>query len=674
MSDTKNLESEKMEWPYDIRYEEETEVSADVLIVGGGIAGCWAAISAAKKGLNVAIVEKGATIRSGSGGAGVDHWQHNCTNPGSKITPEELTEACQQIYGGYASGITRYLTCTESYDAMLDLENMGVKVRDTDDEFKGAEFRDEETKLLYAYEYENKYCTRIWGNNVKPCLHKELKRLGVNIYDRVMVTSLLNEGGVQGARVVGATGINSRTGEFYVFRAKSTILTSGSPERLWSFSTEHRGFASCFFDPNLTGDGYDIGWRAGAKYTMMEKTAPDSGGAGYPPYGVGNPDNTWFACSIVDANGKEVPWVDRDGRELKTVFERYLPCEGQKFFVMGGGLTETHFMLGVPHPAYHEHRGPGLIPDLADRIRNGEFTLPLYADLPSMPEHERRVIFGMMVAQEGKTLVPIYKNYSEAGFDPDKDLLQVPDYPTEAYVTPLWWHGIRGPGMPERRPGFCSGGGVIIDWDLKSSLDGLYSAGMNAMGGSEHSVAACTGRYVGRTAAEGAKNTQDPMVAASQVAQEKARVYAPVKRENGVNWKELNAGICRIMQDACGDEKNEEGLKIGLVRLSQLKEAEANEVRARNPHELMRSLECLSLLNVGEMTIHSSLARKASSFFLNFKRLDHPDVDPEEFNKFTTINLEDGEIKYGELSHNYHLEGSYAADYTENYEKHCALD
>ena len=51
-----------------------------------------------------------------------------------------------------------------------------------------------------------------------------MKRLGVRIYDRVMATSLLTEGGKQGARVVGATGLDTRTGEFYVFRAKAVIL------------------------------------------------------------------------------------------------------------------------------------------------------------------------------------------------------------------------------------------------------------------------------------------------------------------------------------------------------------------------------------------------------------------------------------------------------------------
>ena len=59
-------------WPYPIRYEEEQEIEADVLVIGGGIAGCWAAIAAAREGLSVTLVEKGDTIRSGAGGPGCD--------------------------------------------------------------------------------------------------------------------------------------------------------------------------------------------------------------------------------------------------------------------------------------------------------------------------------------------------------------------------------------------------------------------------------------------------------------------------------------------------------------------------------------------------------------------------------------------------------------------------
>src|SRR4030042_5536439 len=235
--------SQAMEWPYPVNYGKENEVSADVLILGGGIAGCHAAINAAKRGAKVAVVDKGAVIRSGLGGAGVDHWHLACTNPCSKITPEEMEGLLKKFgdyfYLEYGNGITSYITCKESYDALLDCEKMGVKVRDVDDEFVGAPFRDEKTKLMFAYDYENRFCIRVNGGaDIKVALYNELKRLGVKIYDRVMATSLLTEGGKQGARVVGATGLNIRTGEFYVFKAKATVLTTAHFSRIWIYSTE----------------------------------------------------------------------------------------------------------------------------------------------------------------------------------------------------------------------------------------------------------------------------------------------------------------------------------------------------------------------------------------------------------------------------------------------------
>ena len=55
------------EWPYPIKFGEETE-ETDVLVLGGGIAGCWAAISAARNGVKVALLEKGDVRRSAPAG------------------------------------------------------------------------------------------------------------------------------------------------------------------------------------------------------------------------------------------------------------------------------------------------------------------------------------------------------------------------------------------------------------------------------------------------------------------------------------------------------------------------------------------------------------------------------------------------------------------------------
>ena len=49
------------EWPYPVRYGKETRLAADVLVLGGGIAGCHAAVAAARRGASVLVVEKGHT-------------------------------------------------------------------------------------------------------------------------------------------------------------------------------------------------------------------------------------------------------------------------------------------------------------------------------------------------------------------------------------------------------------------------------------------------------------------------------------------------------------------------------------------------------------------------------------------------------------------------------------
>ena len=61
------------QWPYENELNKEEEVVSDVLVLGGGIAGCYAAIAAARKGQSVVLVEKGATVRSGAAGSGFDH-------------------------------------------------------------------------------------------------------------------------------------------------------------------------------------------------------------------------------------------------------------------------------------------------------------------------------------------------------------------------------------------------------------------------------------------------------------------------------------------------------------------------------------------------------------------------------------------------------------------------
>lgn len=225
---------------------------------------------------------------------------------------------------------------------------------------------------------------------------------------------------------------------------------------------------------------------------------------------------------------------------------------------------------------------------------------------------------------------------------------------------------MRGTVRPQDRTGGEIGdvGGLVVDWDLITNLEGLFAAGDALFAANYHCHAAATGRYAGRKAAKHALKADTPMISQSQLEKEKARVYAPLKGTGEIEWKELNAAICRVMQNYCGAYKNEELLKIGLIWLEDLKQNEWPKVHADNPHKLMRSLEVYNILTCSQIIIHASLARKAGSKYLDFYRLDYPETDPPDWHKWITIRQETGKVISGALQIDFW--GSLA----ENYEKH----
>jgi hypothetical protein len=385
-----------------------------------------------------------------------------------------------------------------------------------------------------------------------------------------------------------------------------------------------------------------MGWEAGVEFTMMEKSvqAEWSGPRSFPPYGTGNTHNTWYACSMVDAEGREIPWVDRDGHILKNVSDRYRPAPGQKFFLKGGGESD------FPH---YDTKGPDIMP--VDELLERGYKLPFFADLPGMPELERKAIWGLMVGQEGKTKIPILGAYTKAGFNPEIDLLQ-------SYGD--GWKS--GSFLPQERQLFGLPGGMVNDWELRTNLEGLYAAGDQLFASNCHGHAAATGHYAGRHASQYASEASVTKIEPSQVEAEKERILSLIDRDSGLGWKELNAGITRIMQNYCGEVKSEELLTIGLKLLKDIAQEDASKLHARNPHELVRCLEVLNIMTNAEIILHSCLTRRASSKHLHFKRQDFPKIDPPEWHKFVTVKLKNGDVLVGERALDYYdsLEDNYS--------------
>jgi succinate dehydrogenase/fumarate reductase flavoprotein subunit len=610
------------DWPYPIQYDKEQEIDADVLIIGGGIAGCWAAISAARQGLNVAMAEKADTIRSGAGGPGCDHWCNAPANPLSNVDPDEW--AVHMADRPYCNGIGIQIQCREDWDTLQELEQMGAKIRDTGDDYVGAIGRDEKTKIMISPRYTklhnyypiglkhvvlksnpdqklNNVVIRVWGTTFKPALKKECQRLGVKIFDRVMMTSLLTENGVQGGRVIGATGFNDRTGEFMIFKSKATILSTSGGGSVWVISTELGGYCN-MTSRSITGDGTVMAWKAGATLTSMDTNGVMNIGGGHKhKWYSGAGDASYENVPIVDANGKRVPM-------------------GIQGWEDAGAMSQE----------------PGSDARIREEIMKGKYALPFYGDFPSMQDAERRATWKLMLGEES-TVKIITDTFNQAGYDPSRDLLQSYKF-------------IEGNAPPQfREAGYGFGGGVLVDWDLKTTLDGLYAAGMQMFAPEDHSYAAATGRYAGRKAAAYAKQIGDSQISREQVDREKARVYAPVNRNSGMDWKELHAGVGRVMQYYCSEYKTDNLLNMGLTALQKIEEESVPLLHATDPHKLMRCLEDVSLLIYGRIIVQASLARKASSVPLNFQRIDYPAVDPPEWDKYITLRQEDGQVRTGEL-------------------------
>jgi hypothetical protein len=355
----------------------------------------------------------------------------------------------------------------------------------------------------------------------------------------------LTEGGVQGNRVIGATGFNNRTGEFMIFKAKATVLSAARAGSVWIMNTELAGLSTMESRAN-SSDGIAMAWRAGAEQTLEESSQVYRIAGGYK--------HKWYT-GAGDASYENVELVDDNGKPLPVTGE---PSWGKKRQVMDrSGLTG-------PWDAVQE----GLL--------KGEYALPFYGDFPAMKEIERESTWHMLLKEESTTKI-IVDTYDKAGFNAARDQL-------------MNYHFIEGGSLPQWRQ--SRGGGLIVDWNLKTTLDGLYAAG-GQIPSREYSFAASTGRCARKAGTM--PQVAQALLPKEQIAKEKKRVYAPIRRTEGLDWKELNFGINRAMQFFCSEYKTEKLFNMGLDALKEIEDKWVPMLCAPDPHKLMRGLEDLLL-------------------------------------------------------------------------------
>jgi succinate dehydrogenase/fumarate reductase flavoprotein subunit len=235
---------------------ETRSIQADILIVGGGSAGCMAANRALEvdPSLSVVIFEKGDIKYSGSIARGMDAL--NIVAIPNFTTPDLFVESNTLHCGGVLDALPSYELASRSFGLLKKLEGWGVYFpQDAQGNYRTLQ-----------YHPKGKFLVAMQEPNLKVMLSSRVQEQGGRVVNRTMGLRLLRDG----ERVAGAVGINVRTGDLVVCHAKTVILANGGSAR---FGLPNSGSLYGVFDfPGNTGDGLVMGFLAGARLTGMEHT------------------------------------------------------------------------------------------------------------------------------------------------------------------------------------------------------------------------------------------------------------------------------------------------------------------------------------------------------------------------------------------------------------------
>ncbi len=226
----------------------QVTTDTDVLVIGGGSAGCWAAIRARELTPRVTLVEKAVVARSGASSfincmlapASDEEfplWRQELVERGEYLNDQDWVEILLREQTGRVQDLTRW-------GVPFERDVQGKLVRRLGRGHLG-------TRVISCH-----------GLDFMGALKKKVQQAGVELVQRVMITDLLTSDGQYptAGSVIGAVGLDVRTGDFHIYKAKAVVIAAGP------MHTKKR----IGLTDNLTGDGVAMAFRAGTDLQGLE--------------------------------------------------------------------------------------------------------------------------------------------------------------------------------------------------------------------------------------------------------------------------------------------------------------------------------------------------------------------------------------------------------------------
>jgi adenylylsulfate reductase subunit A len=579
------------------------QIDCDILIVGGGFAGCGAAFEARYWGrdLKIVVAEKAAIDRSGAVAQGLSAINCYMGMRWNENQPEDFVRYVRNDLMGLSREDLVYDIARHVDSTVHLFEEWGLPI-----------FVDPQTG---RYVREGRWQVMIHGESYKPIIAEATRKAASEIHERIMVTHLLPDANQPG-RIAGAVGVNVRDGSFYVFRAKAVIVSAAGASHIFRPRSSGEGAGRTWYPPWATGSAYALVIQAGAEMTQMEnRLVVTRFKDGYGPVGA------WFL--LLKAVATNAAGDHFESSRLPELRQRVGPYADAKPMPT---CLRNHLML----QEILAGNGPILLH--TERV----------LDTPEKDALGWEDFLNMTVGQA--------VTWASQGIEPKKE-------PSELVLSEPYVMGSHAVCAGAWTSGPADLGPAEYHWGYNrmTTVQGLFGAG-DTVGGSAHKFSSGSyseGRLAGKAAVAYVRDHPEaPRVSPEGVEALRSTVYRPLEwgethrslvTAGTVNPEVLHPdhGLNRlekIMDEYGGGVSanyttNRTMLERGLHHLSMLK-ADLEQLAATDLHQLLRAWELQHRVWTSEAVLRHTLFREETRWPGYYYRADFPRVDDERWKCF----------------------------------------